>query len=64
MKLCMHLIAFAFDKIILLGGHYTSKCLNYINDKWYHFDDSRVTEVSRMEVERSQSYVLFYRYIL
>ena len=27
------------------GGHYTAYCKNFLNNKWYEFDDSRVSEV-------------------
>ena len=43
------------------GGHYTSYCLNYINEQWYEFDDQYVTEVDAQQVENCEAYVLFYR---
>ncbi len=32
------------------GGHYTAYCKNFLNNKWYEFDDSRVSEVSPRDV--------------
>ena len=29
------------------GGHYTAFCRNQLNNKWYDFDDSDVTEISK-----------------
>jgi len=43
------------------GGHYTSYCLNNENKRWYHFDDSIVTEVDPSVVLCAEAYVLFYR---
>ena len=43
------------------GGHYTSYVKN-ANGKWYHFNDTSVTEISIIESIISQkAYVLFYR---
>jgi len=28
------------------GGHYTSYALNHLDNMWYEFDDSSVTQVS------------------
>jgi ubiquitin carboxyl-terminal hydrolase 8 len=45
----------------VLGGHYTAYIKN-ANDKWYHFNDSIVTEVGLAEsVITSKAYCLFYR---
>eukprot|EP00121_Abeoforma_whisleri_P007845 Awhi_evm1s7176 len=45
----------------LHGGHYTAYCKNHRDSKWYHFDDSRVSEVDEKEVkENDDAYVLFY----
>ncbi|ESO98933.1 hypothetical protein LOTGIDRAFT_113814, partial [Lottia gigantea] len=43
------------------GGHYTAYCLNYINERWYEFDDQVVTEVDVQQVINCEAYVLFYR---
>lgn len=32
------------------GGHYRAYAMNHLNNKWYHFDDSWVTEA---DVEKS-----------
>ena len=46
----------------LLGGHYTAHVKN-ANDKWYHFNDTHVTEVGLVEhsIVTPKAYVLFYR---
>lgn len=43
------------------SGHYTAYCLNYINEQWYEFDDTYVTEVDINQVINCEAYVLFYR---
>ena len=46
----------------LNGGHYTATCKNSIQNKWYYFDDSRVTPVtSQSEIVSPAAYLLFYR---
>lgn len=43
------------------GGHYTAYVKN-ANDKWYHFNDTSVTEVTNLaELITSKAYCLFYR---
>jgi ubiquitin C-terminal hydrolase len=43
------------------GGHYTCYVKN-ANGKWYHFNDTNVTEVSLVEaIISAKAYVLFYR---
>ena len=27
------------------GGHYTAYCKNFLNNRWYEFDDSRVSQI-------------------
>lgn len=45
----------------VLGGHYTSFVKN-ANDKWYHFNDTNVSEVSNPNsVITPKAYCLFYR---
>lgn len=45
----------------LNGGHYTATCKNTIEDKWYYFDDSRVTPASHSQIVSTAGYLLFYR---
>ena len=40
------------------SGHYTSAC-KYV-DKWYYFDDSRISDYSEDEFDYKAAYVLFY----
>jgi ubiquitin C-terminal hydrolase len=43
------------------GGHYTAYIKN-ANGKWYHFNDTNVTEVGLIEsIISPKAYVLFYR---
>ena len=43
------------------GGHYTSYVKN-ANGKWYHFNDTNVTEVKNIQsIISAKAYVLFYR---
>ena len=45
----------------VFGGHYTSYVKN-ANGKWYHFNDTNVTEVSLLNaIISAKAYVLFYR---
>ena len=45
----------------VLGGHYTSYVKN-ANGKWYHFNDTSVSEVGLVEsIISPKAYVLFYR---
>ena len=43
------------------GGHYTSLVKN-ANNKWYHFNDTNVNEVTNLqELITPKAYCLFYR---
>jgi len=45
----------------VLGGHYTSYVKN-ANDKWYHYNDSSVTEQLQLQqIISSKAYCFFYR---
>jgi hypothetical protein len=43
------------------GGHYTAHAQNFIDKKWYCFDDSRVSVVSSKSAVQPSAYVLFFR---
>ena len=45
------------------GGHYTAYIKNS-NQKWYHFDDTDVTEISESQLITSKGYCYFYRKLL
>jgi ubiquitin carboxyl-terminal hydrolase 8 len=48
----------------VMGGHYTSYVKN-ANGKWYHFNDTQVSEVNVPEtIITPKAYVLFYRKII
>lgn len=42
------------------GGHYTAYVKNFIDDRWYYFDDSRVTETVPENSISEAAYLLFY----
>ena len=41
-------------------GHYTAYCKNRQDGKWYHFNDSSVSEASPKEIVSPSAYLLFY----
>ncbi|CAI0408919.1 unnamed protein product [Linum tenue] len=43
------------------GGHYTAYAKLTDEDRWYSFDDSRVSPVNEADIKTSAAYVLFYR---
>jgi hypothetical protein len=43
------------------GGHYTAYAKNYLEQKWYTFNDSSVYPVGDENIVTSSAYVLFYR---
>lgn len=46
----------------LYGGHYTASCLNYMDEKWYEFNDSSTDEIEDPnKIVSEAAYVLFYR---
>ncbi|XP_078178002.1 ubiquitin carboxyl-terminal hydrolase 8-like isoform X2 [Carex rostrata] len=45
------------------GGHYTAQVFHECGNKWYNFDDSRVSQISEESIKTSAAYVLFYRRI-
>ncbi|EJS43200.1 ubp12p [Saccharomyces arboricola H-6] len=42
------------------GGHYTAYVKNFVDNKWYYFDDSRVTETVPENSVAGSAYLLFY----
>ena len=46
-------------------GHYDAFCLDYINNKWYDFNDRHVSEIKEEDIKNTivtkNAYVLFYR---
>jgi ubiquitin carboxyl-terminal hydrolase 8 len=45
----------------VMGGHYTS-CVKNANGKWYHYNDTNVSEIQLTEsIISPKAYVLFYR---
>jgi ubiquitin C-terminal hydrolase len=44
----------------VMGGHYTAYVKNP-NGKWYHYNDTNVTEIDEKHIVSQKGYVLFYR---
>ena len=44
----------------LNGGHYYSYVKN-LNGKWYNYNDTNVSEMSKSEIQTSSAYCLFYQ---
>ncbi|EGR31392.1 ubiquitin specific peptidase 8, putative [Ichthyophthirius multifiliis] len=42
------------------GGHYTTMALNFLNQKWYEYNDQNVLQKKNIEV-KNQAYILFYK---
>jgi ubiquitin carboxyl-terminal hydrolase 8 len=45
------------------SGHYTAYCKNELYNKWYEFDDHKVSEISDNEIRSDAAYILFYTYV-
>ena len=43
------------------GGHYTSFCLHAESKRWFHFDDSRVSEITTQQLKTPYAYMLMYK---
>lgn len=43
------------------GGHYTAYVKDFVDNKWYYYDDSRVTPTDPLESIKGSAYLLFYR---
>ncbi|CDK25144.1 unnamed protein product [Kuraishia capsulata CBS 1993] len=43
------------------GGHYTAYIKNFVDGKWYYFDDSRVSPADPQNSIKGSAYLLFYR---
>lgn len=43
------------------GGHYTACAQNWMDEKWYNFDDSHVSEVDESNAKSRAAYLLFYK---
>eukprot|EP00112_Aurelia_sp_Birch-Aquarium-sp1_P010751 Seg2289.2 transcript_id=Seg2289.2/GoldUCD/mRNA.D3Y31 product="Ubiquitin carboxyl-terminal hydrolase 15" protein_id=Seg2289.2/GoldUCD/D3Y31 len=47
----------------LTSGHYTSYSKNFVDSKWYHFNDDVTCEVDPREIDFEKVYMLFYQKI-
>ena len=46
------------------GGHYTNYSKNFVGDKWFEFNDSRVNQImTTSQIVSSDGYILFYKTI-
>ncbi|KAK9469793.1 hypothetical protein V1512DRAFT_279229 [Lipomyces arxii] len=43
------------------GGHYTADVKNFVDGKWYNYDDSSVRQIEPKQAVTSAAYMLFYR---
>ncbi|KAI2630734.1 UCH-domain-containing protein [Hypoxylon sp. NC1633] len=43
------------------GGHYTAHAKNFVDGKWYSYNDASVTAASPNKIVDSSAYLLFYR---
>ena len=43
-----------------MGGHYTAYVKN-ANNKWYHYNDTNVSEIAENKVINPKGYCYFYR---
>ncbi|XP_047315715.1 ubiquitin carboxyl-terminal hydrolase 9-like [Impatiens glandulifera] len=43
------------------GGHYSAYAKLVEDERWYHFDDSHVSQVNESEIKTTAAYVLFYQ---
>ncbi|KAF9667055.1 hypothetical protein SADUNF_Sadunf16G0293100 [Salix dunnii] len=46
------------------GGHYTAFAKLIDENRWYSFDDSRVSPVNEADIKTSAAYVLFYKRVM
>jgi ubiquitin carboxyl-terminal hydrolase 8 len=42
-------------------GHYYSVCRNYLDKKWYQYDDDNLTEIDDNDILNYNPYIFFYR---
>ena len=42
-------------------GHYYSYCKNFMNNKWYDYNDDTVNEIKENKIITADAYILFYR---
>ncbi|KAG5360374.1 Ubiquitin carboxyl-terminal hydrolase 12 [Yarrowia sp. B02] len=43
------------------GGHYTAFAKNFVDGKWYHYNDSNVSPISEDQLVTANAYLLFYK---
>ncbi len=55
------LVAVSLHGGTLTGGHYTAYARNFLNGKWYNFDDTHTNEISLDSVQHNGAYVLVYQ---
>ena len=62
--ICLTLSSYKFSFLIIywnVGGHYVSYAKNSDSNKWYEFNDSRVSPISANDIPDVEGYLLFYQ---
>jgi ubiquitin carboxyl-terminal hydrolase 4/11/15 len=59
-SLLYDLIAVSYHLGSLYGGHYIAVAKNYLNKKWYEFNDANVREINEYDIDMTDAYVLVY----
>jgi len=53
--------SFAVHDGSLGGGHYYAICKNYLDDNWYQYNDTHVTELDDDDILNYSPYLFFYK---
>jgi ubiquitin C-terminal hydrolase len=59
-SLLYDLIAVSYHLGSLYGGHYIAVAKNFMNQKWYEFNDASVREINECDIDMTDAYVLVY----
>ena len=43
------------------GGHYYAVCKNYLEDKWYEYNDTGVNQLTESKVAKYSPYLFVYK---
>ena len=43
------------------GGHYYAICKNYLDDHWYQYNDTHVTQLDEDDILDYAPYLFFYK---
>ena len=53
--------SFAIHEGSLNGGHYYAICKNYLNNKWYQYNDTNVSELLDKQIKKYSPYLFIYK---